>query len=265
VPRFSRVPVGYDGDRSRIYADLGTPLGLQLYRYGHHDPDVELVGRLLSPGDVFVDGGANVGLFTLVAALRVGRSGKVLAFEPGRGVRLRLQENIVLNGLQQVVVMPFALSSHSGEASFQAFDIAGAGLNHLVRAGEEAGELETVALTTLDAAITPLDRKRLSLIKLDLEGAEHAALLGASAILRESRPDILLEVEPAHLARMGSTANDILMLLRQHGYAFYRLTSAGAGASSLVPVEDIVAPDLGPNVFATVDPGRASRRGISVR
>jgi len=219
---------------------------------------------LLSPGDVFVDGGANVGLFTLVAAARVGMAGKVLAFEPGRMTRLRLLENVVLNSFEQVVVMPFALSSHSGEASFRAFDIAGAGLSHLAPADDEAGEVETVALTTLDAAITPADRRRLRLIKLDLEGAEHAALVGASSILRESQPDIFLEIEPTHLARMGSTADDIATLLRAHRYAFYRMIRSDMGELSLRSVAEIVTPGLGPNVFATVDPARARRCGIGL-
>ena len=158
APQLGRVAVGYDDNRTRIYADLGTPLGLQLYRYGHRDPDIELVGRLLSRGDMFVDGGANVGLFTLVAAERVGKLGKVLAFEPGRVVRLRLLENVVLNGFQQVVVMPFALSSQPGEARLRVFDSAGAGLNHLVSGPNDDGDVETVACTTLDAAIVDGDR-----------------------------------------------------------------------------------------------------------
>jgi FkbM family methyltransferase len=264
VPQLGRVAVGYDGNRSRIYADLGTPLGLQLYRYGHHDPDVELVSRMLSPGDVFVDGGANVGLFTLVAAERVGKLGKVLAFEPGRVVRLRLLENVVLNGFQQVVVMPFALSSQPGEARFRVFDGAGAGLNHLVSGPHADGDIETVACTTLDAAIVDGDRSRLQLIKLDLEGAEYAALSGAPDILRESRPDILLEVEPAHLRRMGSAPEAIADLLRRNGYTFYRVTSGGPGDVALQPVREIVTAGVSPNVFATVDATRASRRGISV-
>ena len=265
APQLGRVAVGYDDNRTRIYADLGTPLGLQLYRYGHRDPDIELVGRLLSRGDVFVDGGANVGLFTLVAAERVGKLGKVLAFEPGRVVRLRLLENVVLNGFQQVVVMPFALSSQPGEARLRVFDSAGAGLNHLVSGPNDDGDVETVACTTLDAAIVDGDRPRLRLVKLDLEGAEYDALSGASAILRESRPDILLEVEPAHLRRMGSNPDAIASLLRQTGYSFYRVTSRGPGDVALQPVTEIVTAGLSPNVFATVDVTQASRRGISVR
>src|SRR6185312_84581 len=129
-----------------IYADLHTPLGLGLYRYGYRDPDLDLVAKLLRPGDVFVDGGANVGLFTLVAANRVGAAGKVIAFEPGRAVRMSLLANVVLNGLAQVEVVPFALAAELGEARFRVFEAAGAGLNHLVGRDAEDGQIEVVTL-----------------------------------------------------------------------------------------------------------------------
>jgi FkbM family methyltransferase len=263
VPGWCRAVVPYDGGRMSIYADLQTPAGLILYRYGHDDPDVELCGRLLGPGDVFVDGGANIGLFTLVAADRVGAHGKVIAFEPGRAVRLRLIENVVLNRLLQVEIVPAALSSGPGEAAFQEFDIAGAGLNHLAPVHGETGNVETVALTTLDTAVIPHDRARLALIKLDLEGAEHEALRGASTILRERRPDLLLEVEATHLQRMGSSAGDLAALLLGHGYALFRTGRNEAGTPSLTPVADLSVPATHPNVFATVDPDRVRRRGIA--
>jgi FkbM family methyltransferase len=260
---WSRVPVPYDGGRSRISADLRTPMGLQLYRYGHHDPDLKLVAQLLSPGDMFVDGGANIGLFTLVAARSVGPSGKIIAFEPGHDIRLRLLENLVLNGLSQVEVMPLALSSAPGEASFQEFDIAGAGLNHLVPVDREQGGAHKVALTTLDATLGARDLTRLTLIKLDLEGAEHAALLGAATVLRDRRPDLILEIEPAHLARMGASAEAIAALLRGLGYGMYRL-AAHASTLALQTIDDVTVPAPAPNVFATVDPDRVRRRGIAV-
>ena len=261
---FSTVPVRYDQARSLIYADLGTPLGLELYRYGHRDPDIDLVGRLLSPGDTFVDGGANVGLFTLVAAERVGNLGKVVAYEPGRGVRARLLENVALNRLTQVEVLPLALSSAPGEANFQEFDIAGAGLNHLVPGGVENGHVDTVKLTTLDASLPEPARASLSLIKFDLEGAEHAALLGSSGVLSASHPDLLLEIEAAHLARMGSSPEAVAELLRGHGYEFFR-PAADGDAVCLTRLSDIASSAAAPNVFATVDPGRARRSGIRFR
>jgi FkbM family methyltransferase len=264
LPGTTRVAVPYDDGRSLIYADLRTPLGLQLYRYGHHDPDLALVRRLLSPGDVFVDGGANIGLFTLVAARRVGPQGKVIAYEPGRVIRMRLMENVLLNDMSQVDVMPFALSSAPGEAAFNELDIAGAGLSHLVGGGDGGGTSRTVSLATIDATVAGADRQRLVLMKLDLEGAEHAALRGADEVLRTARPDLIIEVERPHLARMGSSPEEVLGLLRAHGYSLYRLQSDD-GALSLVPAGEPSAAAHSPNVFATVDPERVRSHGLMVR
>lgn len=264
VPGWSRVPVPFDGGKTSIYADLRTPLGLGLYRYGRSDSDLDLVGRLLSAGDVFLDGGANVGLFTLVGAVRVGAMGKVIACEPARAVRLRLMENVVLNNLSQVEVVPFALSDRAGQASFRVFDSISAGLNHLAPSVDEGGELETVGVTTIDSLLTPHDRDRLTLIKLDLEGAEHAALLGSAATLHAAHPDLLLEMEPDHLRRMGSSVEDVARDLRKHGYSFFRVgTDRGTPSLSLTAGLAPI-PGVTPNIFATVDPERARRRGVIV-
>ena len=262
--RLSRAVVPYDDGRSSIYADLRTPLGLGLYRYGHRDVDIALVGRLLQPDDVFIDGGANVGLFTLVAAERVGPNGKVIAFEPGRSVRLSLLENVVLNRFSQVEVLPFALSSAPGEASFRAFDPSGAGLNHLCPTAGEPGEVETVTLTTLDAVLLPRDLKRLKLIKLDLEGAEHAALLGARHLLTEARPDILIEVEQSHLLRMGTTSDALMALMREYGYTFYRTSKDESGRPALISANNTPRAPHAPNIFATVNIELVRQRGVAV-
>jgi FkbM family methyltransferase len=262
VSRWSRPVIRYRG-RTAIYADLNTPMGLILYRYGHQDPDVDLCARLLSPGDVFVDGGANLGLFTLVAADRVGPSGKVIAFEPGRAIRGCLIENITLNGFKHVDVVPAALADEPGEAAFRVFDIGGAGLNHLLRPSDADGDVATVAVTTLDTSVALPDRARVALIKLDLEGAEYRALLGAAGILRDHHPDLLIELEPSHLARMGDSAQALTTLLHGYGYRLFRVES-NAGELSLTPVADPAVSAPRSNVFATTDPGRARLRGVLI-
>jgi FkbM family methyltransferase len=259
--RLARVP--YDGGRASIYADLGTPLGLILYRYGVRDVDIELAKLLLSPGDVFVDGGANIGLFTLAAAAKVGRAGKVIAFEPAPDVRLLLTQNVTLNRFVQVQVVPFALSSAPGEAAFRTFEIGGAGLNHLAPSDGESGTVESVMLTTLDTVVGPSDRRRLAVLKLDLEGAEHAALQGAREILRDVRPHIIIEIEDSHLRRMGSSAAEVLALLGSHGYRFFRIHEGATGGIALSPL-DPQGSQSGPNVFATTDPARVEAKGVRI-
>jgi len=262
VPGLSRLAVPYDSGRSTIIADLNTPMGLTLYRYGVKDPDAHLARQLLAPGDVFVDGGANIGLFTLIGAQRVGARGKVLAFEPGRSVRLRLMENVTLNGLAHVEVIPFALAAIPGEAAFRAFDVGGAGLNHLAPADEEGGDIETVALVALDDVVIPSDRARLTLLKLDLEGAEHAALRGATMLLGQVRPDIIIEIEDIYLRRMGSSAAEVIALLGSQGYQFFRPGDVTEGAPTVTPLADIRIAGARPNIFATTNPARARERGV---
>lgn len=260
--RVARVP--YDGGHTSIRADLGTPLGLLLYRYGVRDTDIELAKALLSPGDVFVDGGANVGLFALAAANKVGAGGKVIAFEPAREVRLVLMENVAFNRLFQIQVVPFALSSVPGEAAFRVFDIAGAGLNHLAPSSGEGGYVESVMLTTLDAVVGPTDRKRFTLLKLDLEGAEHAALQGATEILRDVRPDIIIEIEDSHLRRLGSSAAEVFALLAGHGYSFFQVQEQHDGRMALSRLGDPQRPRSGPNVFATARPDGVAAKNIRI-
>jgi len=265
VPSLCRVTVPYDDGQSQIHADLRTPLGLGLYRYGHRDADIQLVGRLLAPGDVFVDGGAHVGLFTLVAAKRVGASGRVIAFEPAGEVRQKLLQNVELNGFAQVTVKPLALSSEPGQASFRVFELSGSGLNHLGPAADEGGRVETVEVTTLDAVLEPAERARVAVVKLDLEGAEHAALRGAAGLLASAHPELLLEIEASHLTRMGTSVEAVESLLRTHGYTFYRTGLDADGTAFVASIERLSQAAPQPNVLATARPERLRERGIRVR
>ena len=88
--------------------------------------------------------------------------------------------------------------------------------------------------------------------------------MGAASILRERRPDLLLEIEPAHLGRLGTSAKAVADLLVQLGYSFFRTGSTASGAPLLSPEADISSPSKQPNVFATVDVNRALRRGVSL-
>jgi FkbM family methyltransferase len=207
-----------------MLADLSTPFGLQLYRYGIWDESLGALTRILKPGDTFVDCGANQGLFTVVAAALVGSAGSVIAFEPVLRSAERLRDNVELNGFQNVEIVGAALADVEGQRPF--FVSAGAaGTSSFVL---DEGTEVTVQTTTLDAALGEMPVR---LVKMDVEGAEVAVLRGATKLLA-SDASWIVEIEPAHLARQGATADALVTILESSGrlgrplsspnYLFYR-------------------------------------------
>jgi FkbM family methyltransferase len=257
--------VPFDGGRSRIVADLSTSVGLILYRYGHVDPEMALLRTLLSPGDVFVDGGANVGLMTLVAAAQVGRTGTVIAFEPSSRTRRMLTRNVELNAFDWVRIQPDALDSGPGERKFVARRGNAAGLSSFAPAeATSKDDVELVHTVSLDEALAAVDAKRLTLIKLDLEGAELAALRGSLRVLETAGPDLIVEVEEPHLRRQGASSREVLDLVKGQGYHVYRMTWATPGKPGLVEDGTPRAGSCGPNIFATKRPDRIAHARIPI-
>jgi FkbM family methyltransferase len=153
---------------------------------------VRELSRALRPGDVFLDLGAYVGPFTLLASRLVGPEGRVVAFEPDPVTRALLERNLAANGASNVIVAPYAVGDRDGRVSFVA---SGDSVGHV---GSE-GDLE-VEQVTLDGycerqGLTP------TVAKVDIEGGEAAALSGSEAI-RHVR-ELVLEVHEPPLRGQG--------------------------------------------------------------
>jgi len=135
--------------------------------------------RLLKPGDVFVDAGANMGLFTVIAARLVGPAGRVYAFEMMADTAASLRRNVDLNGATNVVVIERALSDTAGRTIRATVPGVQWGAASIARVYD--GAAQDVETTTLDHALSEISY--VCLIKMDLEGAELAALRGAAMTL----------------------------------------------------------------------------------
>lgn len=218
-PRFAIAPVDLGG--ARFQADLRTPLGLGLYRYGFCAPEARVCADLLRPGDIFVDGGANVGLFTIRGACVVGPTGRVVSCEPGPGTMKLLRANTLRTGFAIVDFHEVALSESVGTAMFTVFDD-GSGVASFAPQLSGGRPVEVV-VTTLDR-LTAEFGDRVALVKLDVEGAEAKALRGARALVARSAPLFVIEVEPDHLARQSSSIHDLMDALQPHGYEAYAIT-----------------------------------------
>lgn len=103
----------------RFKADLGDWLGQYVYLTGHHEPaTARIIAHLLGPGDTFIDVGANSGFFTLLAASRVGPTGRVYAFDPLPSMRRRLQASKhTETALQAILWQVGQVMSNVGERS----------------------------------------------------------------------------------------------------------------------------------------------------
>ena len=201
------------GPSKGLWLELNPRTG-QSYLRGDAEASVqEVLAQRLRPGMIFYDLGANIGLFSLLAARLVGTNGKVFSFEPDAEVAERLRRNIARNGFSNVTVIEAGVWSSSGEMSFVAADGSSPdrGTGAVVASGfNTTGRV--VRCVSLDDFVktAPLP----DAIKCDVEGAEVEVLRGGKRVLTARRPWILCE--------MHSEANDhsCRAVLQQLGYIF---------------------------------------------
>ncbi len=141
---------------------------------------------LLRPGETVYDVGANIGWFTLLAARQVGPSGRVVAFEPSLANAAYCKSNAAGNGLGNITVIPAAVGDRDGWASF-ADDTSLKG-----RLSDEGGD--EVPILSLDTWLSETGQAPPQVIKMDIEGAECAALRGMGETLRTRRPTLIIEL-----------------------------------------------------------------------
>lgn len=167
---------------------------------------------------VFIDIGANCGLYSLNVARRFPKSHSY-CFEPVPSTRNLLSANAEHNGLSgQVTIVGAALGEEPKSvkmtASYSAMD-------HLITgdAGNELSPLIVeVAMTTLDIFVRDRLLDRVDFIKCDVEGAEFLVFKGARETLTRFHPPILLEIEPRHTKRFGYAPEELDAFLRSFGY-----------------------------------------------
>jgi FkbM family methyltransferase len=177
----------------------------------------------LRPGATVVDIGANLGLYTLIAARAVGMDGKVFSFEPTPQTWRLLKDNVQVNGLLETGIVELrqaAVTDRAGWASLTVYRD-NSGHNTLFPA-EVAGETTEVETLALDAA---LDGARpVDVVKIDAEGAEPLIWRGMGKTLRRNRRiRVFMEFAPSLLLRAGSDPAEFLEQLTADGFRIQRV------------------------------------------
>lgn len=206
----------------RLKLRLQNPSAWPIY-YGSYEPEeTGLIGRLVKPGMVTMDVGANIGYFTVLMAHLVGPTGCVHAFEPNPRVCRELEFNIGLNPELKdgrIAVHNLALGSQNETADFFCPVSGQEGVGGLkdTRRVPVAGVIR-VPVCTLDEVLQQHNLARVDFLKMDIEGGEFDLLRGSPRVLTELRPSILFEAYEVNTSAYGYRVFELLSFLEGQGY-----------------------------------------------
>ncbi len=167
-----------------------------------HRKVIDLFLAVIRPGDIVVDGGSNIGFFSLLAASLLKGSGRVFSFEPDPDIFSVLEKNVERNGFLPVVRLEEkALTNATGNYDFNLV-VGEPMLNSLIPRTDAQTKTVRVSGVRLDDYLAGSGQHKVDLIKLDLEGAEPMALDGMRASLRTARVAIF-EINEPQLVQMN--------------------------------------------------------------
>ena len=236
-----------------ILADLSDLVPRLLYFLGYYEYGLtNLIRRTLQPGHTFIDIGAHVGYYTVMAGTLVGAGGSVHSFEPIPEIYSRLQENVALNRLNNVRANEAAICDKDGDLEIFLPKAGNTGTGSIVRQPNSSETSIRCPAMTLDSYVRREAIERIRLIKLDIEGGELCALHGMKGLLSSPQPpDVICEAVPVLLERAGTTCEEILRFMDQLGYRARIITD-----KRLVDPGDRTSPksDVGWNLYFTRNP-----------
>jgi len=180
----------------------------------------------LAPGDVFIDVGANIGYYTLLASKLVGELGLVVAIEPSPTIFNTLKNNLALNKARNIRLVNMAVSDRPQVLRLFRGPEWNVGLTTTVEKSSFKLEGEVIA-EPLSDILKPEEIQKARLVKIDVEGAEWAVAAGMGSILNSCRHDIeiVIEVDPRYLALQGKCPDDVLQIFLNAGFRAYSLES----------------------------------------
>jgi FkbM family methyltransferase len=187
---------------------------------------LEVLTKLVRPGSTVIDVGANVGFYTRRFAEWVRPGGEVIAIEPEEMNFLTLKRVIARRGLVNVLGIQAVASEAAGSLLLQKNPFHPA--DHRIAETPGVGTNENcveVRAVTIDDVLRGRGWPKVSLMKIDVQGAEERVLRGATSTLRELRPSVFMEVDEAALRLMGSSAESVLDLMLSCRYEPHRIVN----------------------------------------
>lgn len=206
-----------------------------VYRGTYEMEATRWVKKVLRPGSVCLDIGANSGYYSMLFGKIVGKTGRVIAFEPSPDFLTRLRNHVDLNGLNNVVSFQKGLSDETGT-----LELIQGGCNATFFSGrlnDENSQAKfadehhrqhyevrkySVPISTIDTELKNLGIDRVDLIKMDIEGFEQKCIRGGLNTIERFRPYLLVEYSPVLGGGLRRTLKEVLGALESLNYRFMR-------------------------------------------
>jgi FkbM family methyltransferase len=213
----------------RLYFDLRDFIG----KYNYYFFDlvesnmVRVLQRQLPVGGVFLDIGANIGIYSLIAANIVGEQGKVYSFEPSPREFGRLIENVKLNSVHNIECINVAVGANSGTSTLFVNPLI-TSTNYVVPppdilsgSGENTVEVQRLSI---DEFVEEKQIDRVHCIKIDVEGYENYVLEGMAGTVARDRPICIVELCSGHLKRYSADGRHLRTFFDQRNYVAYLIS-----------------------------------------
>jgi FkbM family methyltransferase len=216
-----------------------------------------MLKNLLKKDDIFVDVGANIGLMSIFASKIVGDSGKVYSFEPNPATIEILNKNIKMNQFSNIEVAPFGVGSVPQTTKIYDRWDSGRGSATLIKPDfdTDSYDIEIITLTDYFKNLN----SSIDIIKIDIEGFELEALIGAQKVIESYYPILIIEISDNRENFGGTSGKDIYDFVKKLGqYRIYKMHGSKKRASKLIEVTDFKNLPQHDNIFCITDE-RASK------
>jgi FkbM family methyltransferase len=236
--------------------DLSEGIDFSIYLLGAFEPGTaNALQKLVKPGDIVFDIGANIGAHTLGLAQSVGPSGRVYAFEPADFAFAKLRRNLALNPGLETRTNPHQLLLSATPSQIAEREIYASWpleKDDSVHPKHRGRLVSTARATvdTLDAFVARQEIVRLDLIKMDVDGHELPVLLGGRETLRRFQPLLVMEMSPYVHAEQHQCFADFVELLKSGSYSLRNTDSGKAVPLDAAELQRLIPDGASINVVA---------------
>ena len=205
----------------RMFGNTEDLIQRHIYFFGNWEPNISAwIAATLRPGDCFVDVGANIGHYSLLASRVVGDSGHVVAIEAAPWIHALLERHVDLNRRRNVRTVAVAAAAQRGVLMLYAGNPGNIGKTSTVAHAGACSEVPSVPLAEI---LSETECQRVRIMKIDVEGAELQVLHGLVPLLPRLRHDveIVMEISPALMPDAERARAEIFATMRAHGFSAY--------------------------------------------